>query len=251
MDRWFNLVGADNVRDLGGLPTTNGRLTRSGRLLRSDTVQELTKDDVVALRNDYGLRTVIDLRTGAEIAREGRGLLANEDIVYHNLSFIPGEFVMADDPRYPLIVADRASQDRVEHYLDYLRKAPDAVAGALRLLAGPGCLPALFHCAAGKDRTGVLAAVVLDIAGVERDAVIADYVASNERIDRVDLRLARRPTYDRARSMARTDGMSCRPEVISRFLIAIDDTWGGAAGWARHAGVSDVALRSLRANLID
>ncbi|AEH10844.1 MULTISPECIES: tyrosine-protein phosphatase [Protofrankia] len=251
MDRWFNLVGADNVRDLGGLPTRDGASTRPGQLLRGDTVQELTKDDVVTLRNNYGLRTVIDLRAEAEIAREGRGPLAAEAVAYHNLSFLPGEFVMADDPRYPLIVADRASQDRVEHYLDYLRGAPDAVAGALRLLADPGRLPALFHCAAGKDRTGVLAAVVLDIAGVERDAVIADYVASNERIDRVDRRLARRPTYDRARSSARTDGMSCRPEVISRFLTALDDTWGGAAGWARHAGVPDDALRSLRANLTD
>ncbi|WP_131747806.1 tyrosine-protein phosphatase [Frankia sp. Cppng1_Ct_nod] len=251
MDRWFNLVGADNVRDLGGLPTTDGRSTRSGRLLRSDTVQELTSDDVVTLRDYYGLRTILDLRAKVEIAREGRGPLAHEKIAYHHLSFIPGEFVMPDDPRFPLIIADLSSQDRAEHYLDYLRLAPEAVAGALRLLARPGSLPALFHCAAGKDRTGVLAALLLDIAGVHREAIVADYTVTNERIDRVDLRLARRPSYHRPDNPRKADQSSCRPDVMTRFLAAVDHTWGGAAQWARQAGVPEAALRALRDNLLD
>nr|MDT0665519.1 tyrosine-protein phosphatase [Micromonospora sp. DSM 115978] len=77
MDRWFDLIGCDNVRDLGGLPTVDGRTTRYGHLLRSDTLQDLTAGDVSRLHDGYGLRTVVDLRAPAEAAREGRGPLAH------------------------------------------------------------------------------------------------------------------------------------------------------------------------------
>jgi hypothetical protein len=244
----LNLAGCDNTRDLGGLPTVDGGTTRRGVFLRSDTVQDLTPADVVRLRCTYGLRTVLDLRAGEEAAREGRGALAHEPITYHNLSFLPGEWVMPDDPRFPVIVQDLDSADRVQHYLDYLRFAGDAVAQALRLLARGG--PTLFHCAAGKDRTGVLAALVLGIVGVETEAIVADYAATNERIDRVDARLARLPSYNRPENPLTTDKLRCRPEVMGDFLAAVEDTWGGPAGWARQAGVAAQDLRLLRSLLL-
>ena len=177
--RWLPLTGALNARDLGGLPLKGGGLTRHGVLLRSDTLQELTADDVAWLQAAR-LRTVIDLRTPAEAAREGRGPLADTEVAYANLPFIPDEVVIPDDPRHEVIVADRQERDRVEHYLDYLRLAAPRVVAALDLLASPGASPALFHCAAGKDRTGVLAAIVLEMNGVEREAIIADFALTNE-----------------------------------------------------------------------
>jgi len=250
VDRWFELAGCDNTRDLGGLPTVDGRVTRHGVFLRSDTVQELTAADVTLLRETFGLRTVIDLRAEEEAAREGRGPLEYEDVAYHNLSFLPGQWVMPDDPRFPLLVKDLDSTDRVEHYLDYLRLAGDSVARAIHLLAQPDNGPALFHCAAGKDRTGVLAALVLGIVGVEHEAIIADYVLTNQRISRIDARLARLPSYLRRDDPITDDNMRCRPEVMRAFLTAVGETWGGPTGWARQAGLTDVDLRSLRQVLV-
>ncbi|WP_018504678.1 tyrosine-protein phosphatase [Parafrankia discariae] len=250
MHRWFDLAGTDNTRDLGGLPTSDGRLTRSGVLLRSDTLQELTAADVARLREVFGLRAVLDLRAPVEAAREGRGPLEYEDVAYHNLSFLPGEWIMPDDPRFPAIVKDLDSVDRVEHYLDYLRLAGNAVAGSVRLLAQPATGPALFHCAAGKDRTGVLSALLLGIVGVVDEAIIEDYALTNERIARVDARLARRPSYNRPEDPLTIDKMSCRPEVMRGFLGGVAEIWGGPAAWARAAGVPEEDLRSLRSLLV-
>ncbi|WP_423748101.1 tyrosine-protein phosphatase [Frankia canadensis] len=244
------MTGCDNVRDLGGLPTADGSLTRYGVFLRADSVQTATEDDVILLRDTYGLRTVIDLRAKEEALREGRGPLEFEAIAYHHLSFLPGEWVMPDDPRYPAIVRDQDSADRVEHYLNYLRRAEDAVAQALRVLAHPAAGPALFHCAAGKDRTGVLAAMILSIAEVDRAAIIDDYTRTNERIERVNSRLADRPSYNRSAVPLTPGQLSCRPEVMSGFLEGVDAEWGGAAAWARQAGVSDGDLRALRSALV-
>ncbi|CAO5245169.1 tyrosine-protein phosphatase [Frankia sp. AgKG'84/4] len=250
MDRWLNLTGCDNVRDLGGLPTTDGSLTRHGALLRADSVQTASADDVILLRDTFGLRTIIDLRAREEAAREGRGPLAAEAIEYHHLSFLPGEWVMPDDPRYPAIVKDLDTTDRIEHYLNYLRAAGDAVAQALRVLASPSAGPALFHCAAGKDRTGVLAALVLGIAGVEQDAIIDDYAQTNERIARVYARLADRPSYRQVVAPASAGDLACRPEVMRGFLDGVDAGWGGPAAWALQTGVSEPELRALRQRLV-
>ncbi len=250
MERWFNLSGCDNVRDLGGLPTLDGAATRHGVFLRADSVQTLTDADVILLRETFGLRTIIDLRAREEAAREGRGPLAEEPIDYHNLSFLPGEWVMPDDPRFPTIVRDLDSADRIEHYLDYLRLAGPAVAQALRVLAQPTTGPALFHCAAGKDRTGVLAALLLSIAGVDREAIVADYAQTNERIHLVNARLAQRPSYNRPTAPLTPDQLSCRPEVMRGFLAGIDASWGGPAAWAHDAGLTESDLGTLRRSLV-
>ncbi|KPM57135.1 protein tyrosine phosphatase [Frankia sp. CcI49] len=251
MHRWFDLAGADNTRDLGGMPTSSGRLTRHGVLLRSDTLQELTPADVVRLRQTFGLRTVLDLRAEEEVAHEGRGPLEFESVAYHHLSFLPGQWVMPGDPRHAAIVVDLDSAARVERYLGYLRLAGDAAARAVRLLAQPTTGPALFHCAAGKDRTGVLAALVLDIVGVDRESIISDYTLTNERIALVDARLARRPSYRRPDNAITADSLSCRPEVMRGFLDAVDRIWGGPTAWALHAGVTEADLHSLRTRLVE
>jgi hypothetical protein len=229
----------------------DGRATRYGHLLRSDTLQDLTPEDVGRLRDGYRLRTVVDLRAPAEAAKEGRGPLAHVPAVaYHNLSFLPGDWIMPDDPRYPALVRDFASIDRVEHYLDYLRLAADQVANAIRLLADEGNGPTVFHCAAGKDRTGILAALVLSIVGVDAAAVVADYELTNERLPRVDARLAGRPSYNRADDPLTLDALRCRPEVMQSFLERVAASWGSAWSWARGAGMTEAELRALRTRLV-
>jgi protein-tyrosine phosphatase len=248
------LTGCDNARDLGGLRLAGGGRTRSGVLIRSDTVQSLCADDVRVLVDEIGLRTVVDLRAEPEAVREGRGPLADTAVDYHNLSFIPGEFVMPDDPRFPLIMQDLQSVEQVEHYLNMVRLAGTAVARALRVLARPGATPALFHCAAGKDRTGVLSALLLEIAGAEPAEIVADYELTNARLALVDARLARLPSYRAALHDGSAEAVGrtrCRPEVMVTFLDTVERIWGGAAAWARSAGVSVGELAALRALLAE
>lgn len=251
-ERWIDLEGLANARDLGGLPTVDGRTTRSGVLLRTDTVQLLTPADVAWLRNVYGLRTVLDLRTPKEAASEGRGALALEAVGYHNIPFVPDQYIDPSDPRHEVLVRNRGGDRQSRDYLDYLTRGGN-VARALRLVASGTATPLLFHCAAGKDRTGVLAALALDLVGVERSAIVDDYLATNTRLPRVLARFAAMPTYAGAVSAGASGpprDISCRPETLPKLFDALDEQFGGTAGWARSAGISDAELTRLRELLV-
>jgi protein tyrosine/serine phosphatase len=247
--RWLDLTGAVNVRDLGGLPLAGGGTTRRGVLLRADTLQELTADDVAMLL-DWGLRTVIDLRTPLEAEREGRGPLEREAVAYHNLPFMPDELLVpSQDKGRELIVAERRERDRVHHYLNYLNYAGDRVLGAVKVIAAADGPPALFHCAAGKDRTGVLTALLLDAVGVERDAIVADFALSNERMERIGSRLRRFPTYANYTGKLSTRDMGNDPQTIADVLATLDTEYGGATGWLRSTGLTESELSTLRVAL--
>jgi protein tyrosine/serine phosphatase len=116
-------------------------------------------------------------------------------------------------------------------------------------MADPDGPPALFHCAAGKDRTGVLAALVLDAVGVERDAIVADFALTNERLERVGARLRRMPTYSNYTSKLSNRDMGADPQTMIDVLATLDDRDGGAAGWLLANGLTDAELASLTAAL--
>lgn len=253
---WVELEGTVNTRDLGGLPLVGGGSTRAGVLLRSDSVQQLTAADVAALAG-LGLRTVLDLRTPVEAQREGRGRLANEPVAYHNLPFVADSVIIPpDEPAEAaapstsaVVVGERRLDDRVGHYLMYLEQAGDQVAAALRLLADPAARPVLFHCAAGKDRTGVLAALAEEVAGVERDAVVADFTATNDVLPALRARLESMRTYaDGVRALSDAQ-LGMDPAVMVGLLSEVDRRYGGARAWARSAGVTDDELDALAAAL--
>ena len=154
-------AGTANFRDLGGLPTEDGGCIRPGLLFRSDTLRELTAADVDVLVRRLGLQLVVDLRAPGEVAGEGRGLLEAEPVRHVNLALHS-----RDQRPIPDLTADTL----VQHYLGYLAVSTAAAAEAFRLLAGDG-LPAVVHCAAGKDRAGVMAGLVLRAVGVPADVV--------------------------------------------------------------------------------
>lgn len=240
--RELSLTGADNVRDLGGLPTRDGAATRFGVFLRSATLQELTAADVTTLL-DLGLRLVVDLREPGEVEREGRGRLEQHDVGYVNLTVRSGDALPAD------VVPDVVDIDLAEHYLGYVQASAATLSEALRLLSLPANRPALFHCAAGKDRTGVLTALLLDAVGVPPEAIVADYAATAPNADAVFARLRRRPTYrylDRLPAHVRTaDG-----ETMRRFLDGFHARYGGTARWLTDLGADPDIVPRLRAALV-
>jgi protein tyrosine/serine phosphatase len=253
---WIDLEGAVNVRDVGGLPTVDGRSTRHGVLLRADNLQGLTPSDVGRLTGELGVRTVLDLRTDREVQEEGPGPLRATEVVHHHVSLIPeppGEPAEQEIDRAVPHRADRAGAtptDMTGYYVGYLEDAPQGLARALRLLADPSSGPALVHCAAGKDRTGVVVAVALSLAGVRREAVVADYARSAERIDGVLARLQATKTY--GPSLAGTSADAIRPVAgsMERFLDHVDREYGGPHGLAMSLGVEEEVVARLAARLV-
>lgn len=247
--RLLPLVGAYNFRDLGGYPTTDGRQTRWGRLFRSDTLDELTAEDVAALR-ELGLASVIDLRTTSEVERAGRRVLADEPIHYVHLSVIteegsgpgPGEAQAA-----PQWGSSRAAQ----RYLWYLEVGAEALASAFELMGDPARYPMVFHCFAGKDRTGVLAALVLSCLGVEETAIVEDYVLTETRMELIKSRLRRDPRIGERADQIPPDALSVLAETMEEFLDGLAVRYGGARSWALQAGIAPEHLEVLEGQLLE
>ena len=201
-ERWLDLEGAANVRDLGGVDLEHGGRTAAGVMLRSDNLQGLTARDVERLVDGIGLRVVVDLRTAAEVEREGPGPLLRDgrvDVRHRSLYPETGERTdVAADTLLPWAQRPLGDHDgetpTVRSYLTYLRDRPDSIVAALRDVAhGDGAT--VVHCAAGKDRTGVVCALSLAVAGVAPDAIVADYVATADRLTPLLARLGASPTY--------------------------------------------------------
>jgi protein tyrosine/serine phosphatase len=249
MDRWLELDGAVNVRDLGGLPTEDGRAVKSGLVLRSDNLQGLSDKDVRRLVEDYRLRTVVDLRTPAEVDGEGPGPLVAQGLRHVNLNLIPGW--NPKDHTSDRVIPDEGREhgDVSHHYIHYLDEASAEVTQALRVLADDATGPAVVHCAAGKDRTGVVCALALVVAGVPREAVVADYALTGERIELIYERLLASPTYASGMSPRSIDDM--RPHGLSmrHFLDRLDER-GGPLVWLADKGFGPDEQAALRARLV-
>jgi protein-tyrosine phosphatase len=269
--RWLPLEGAANARDLGGLPADEGDGIAPHRLLRSDNLQGLTAADVRVLVDDVGLRTVVDLRTDAEVELEGPGPLTREPgVEIRHLSLFPesggrtdvdadamlpwqadgedarrGSTLSETPPGEPPEPGSRA----VAFYLAYLRDRPDNVVAALRAIAdSDGAV--VVHCAAGKDRTGVVVALALSVAGVPRARIIADYVATAERMEPLLARLKASDTYREDLDSRPDDSHRPRPETMRRFLAHLDERYGGPLGWLATAGFGPDDVARLRSRLV-
>jgi protein-tyrosine phosphatase len=156
-----------NLRDLGGTPVAGGVL-RSGMVLRSDDLSTITPEDAVALVQD-GLTSLIDLRSSAEVALTGRGPLASLPVTYHHLPLIA--HVGAAFEGGSVVPGHEAMG---EMYVRMVHEAAPQIVTALNVIAySPGATA--FHCAAGRDRTGVLAAALLLVLGADDDDIVADY----------------------------------------------------------------------------
>lgn len=253
---WIELEGAVNVRDLGGLPTSDGGTTVPGRLLRSENLQELSPGDVARLVGEFGVTTVVDLRSTNEVAIEGPAPLDTLAGVRHAHHPILREFLDVSDTVKAALVTEAAAADRERysddpmcgHYLGYLENRPEEVTGALRSIAtAPGA--AIVHCAAGKDRTGVIVALALTAAGVEPEAIVADYVASADRIEAIIERLARSRMYAGGVNGVPVRAHSPRTETMKAFLEQLSTRYGGLEAWLAASGFTAGELSQLRAKL--
>ncbi|MDF1856291.1 tyrosine-protein phosphatase [Pseudooceanicola sp.] len=238
------LSGVHNIRGLGGHPTGSGERTRDGAYLRGDALRGLDSAGLAALLAS-GLTTILDLRSHHEVDEAPNPLADHDAVQYRHL------------PLYDrLATIDAMAQgqpggfDMGLRYRAGLSGCGPAFAEALDFLAQPHPGTVLFHCTAGKDRTGLIAALLLENAEVGRDAVVADYA-------RTASHGAGLIAVLRARSRARgTDPahaervLGSRPETMRATLDWLDREHGGAVGYLAAIGVPEATRAALRTRLL-
>jgi protein-tyrosine phosphatase len=257
-ERWVTLDGAVNARDLGGLPLAGGGETASGVLLRADNLQALTPADVGTLVDEVGVRVVVDLRTAIEVELEGPGPLVRDgraEIRHRSLYPESGDRTDVDvSAVMPWIERRRNGRSpsvetpAVRSYAGYLRDRPDSIVAALRDAAHADGAT-IVHCAAGKDRTGVVCALALAVAGATRAAIVDDYVATGERIAPLMARLKASPTYAADLDGSPDEAHVPRPETMERMLGLLDEHHGGPLGWLDAHGFAAGDAAALRDRL--
>jgi hypothetical protein len=243
--RWIALDGAVNARAV--VPRV---------LLRADNLQSLSARDVRRLVDEHALEVVVDLRTDVESAFEGEGPMNAEPGVRIELRSLYPDSGGEADLDASTIKPWKSHHDDptleespvVRAYMSYLRLRPDSIVGAVRTIArAEGAV--LVHCAAGKDRTGVLVALALDAAAVERASIVADYLATAERIEAIVARLMGSALYRGELEGHDPQRHAPLAGTMERVLELVDERHGGSAAWLSAHGLDDHDLQLLRRRL--
>jgi protein-tyrosine phosphatase len=217
-DRTVWIEGVLNARDVGGLDGELGAV-RPGLVLRSACLSGLTSQGARTLL-DLGLRTVIDLRTPLERMEEPNRLGAIPELAQVREVRVELLATLTDLP---------SNSDALYRHL--VQHCGPGIVAALEELARPGALPALVHCLVGKDRTGLTVALLLDLLGVDRATIVADYLASNPGLG----------------SKAHTQ---VQAEVLEATLADLDVRYGSPQGYLVEHGLADVTVKALRSALL-
>jgi protein-tyrosine phosphatase len=245
--RFLPLVGPVNFRDLGGYRSASGRHTRWRTLFRADGLQYVTPDDVITLR-PYALQTVIDLRSQGEIELRGQFPVDAYPVTLHHLAVTDETWNHSDPSLHDM---DTVTYIRTS-YASMLERAAPQFAEAFAHLAAPDALPAVFHCAAGKDRTGLLAALLLGSLGVANEDIITDYALSalvvKQMFDRVS---ARSPEAAEQVRNAPKAIFTADPLAMEATLADLDHKHGSISNYLQHIGVPLEALTRLRTSLLE
>ncbi len=228
-----------NTRDLGGLPLAGG-LTRSAVFVRSDNLRSLTAEGQEAMAA-YGVTDIIDLRSESEVASSPSPYATMEPFAGKTPAYV--HLALVDDTTM-LKLAE--ASDMYDRYLMMLEHRSDAFRGIFTALArAQGA--AVFHCFAGKDRTGMVAAMSLALAGVDVESISADYAETDTQMaTRYAEWLAAAPP-EHLEEM-RQD-LSCPPERMLGVLDYLDKGWGGVGGYLQAAGMSSADMSTLQSKL--
>jgi protein-tyrosine phosphatase len=235
--------GIANFRDIGGYPTRDGGSVRWGCVFRAAGLHGMDESDRARF-DALALHTVVDLRSDHECEerpslREARRF----PLLGHAAAATEAT---GDSPQSaPLVLPDLEAV-----YIGLLDHAGAGIAEIFTILAGPDALPAVIHCHAGKDRTGTVIALLLELLGVERELVLDDYELSPRLVERDEATIERLRTYGYEPEEAAALLVASRP-AMRAALIHLDEQYGGAAAYLQAAGVTPAAEGRLRDLLVE
>jgi protein-tyrosine phosphatase len=242
--RMLAFEGCVNFRDLGGYRTSDGHRIEWRRLFRADGLHRMTAADDARLL-ELGLATVVDLRTVDEAEQRGRFPLDRVPVRYVHLP------LMDILPATEELPSWREASYVARRYTFMVSEAGPALTRAIEVLAAPEARPAVFHCSAGKDRTGVLSALILAFLGVPDETIVDDYALSGPAM--VDLLEHLKAEYPEAAEAVQEHApaiLRVMPESMGEFIAQMRATYGGFDGLAESLGVVDSVDRLRRTLLI-
>ena len=238
--RWLPMEGCVNFRDLGGYRNSQGQTVRWRRLFRSDALQDMTPSDAVYAVEELGIRLVVDLRNPDEAERDGRGPLPGLSAAYthHPLLLERG---------FPPFTGGDVVERLSSTYQWLVHNSGPRVAEAVNAIADANGSAVVFHCSAGKDRTGLLAAMILEVLGVDAETIRADYLLTNEAVEGILRRIkAMQPD-----ASPTTQSLAAQPLAFQVFQDTLQGEYVGAKAYLQRHGVSSETLERLRSNLLE
>lgn len=237
-ERSTTLEGAFNWRDLGGVSTADGYEVKRGKLFRADALHKLTDTDMSMLA-DIRISSIVDLRSTPELNRSGKARLVEQGATHMQIP------VMED------VSQEAMPRELGDIYMHMVNVGADRFVEVLEHLSSIENMPAVFHCTAGKDRTGITAAFIYSILGVDREDIIADYVLT----DAVVPKIMERIKAEQPELLARAEGKPVRQAgasdtILRSFLDTMDEEFDGPVAWLRKHGLTDSAMETLRNEML-
>ncbi len=239
--RLIGLEAVHNFRDLGGYATADGRSTKWGTLFRSDGLYRLRGADDMSRVRQLGLKSVIDLRTEREQREQGIFPTDDIEVTFHHLSIVDVTWSDTETPEF-----DDEVEFLVWGYRDMLEIGSSRFADAMHVLAQTDSLPAVFHCAAGKDRTGVLAALLLSSLGVDDAHICADYGLTQDAMRRsIAWSKVHRPELAERYATIPKAFLAADPRAMQIVLTELAQQHGSVRNYVRKIGVTDATVKAL------
>ena len=244
--RHLRFDSVTNFRDIGGYQTRQGKTVTWRRVFRSGEFAKITRNDFQRLMKELGLTSVIDLRSAIEIERQGIGLLSEADIKYHSIPFMTDDDPGANASRY------EHCTNMGEFYLEMARQKDygQRITEALEIIAEPENHPLVFHCAVGKDRTGMLASVLLSLLGVAEKDIIEDYALSEPYMDELLARLKNNPQKNDPPLDIPEYFWKASPESMTLFLSTLRREYGSIEGYLESMGMEPSLTERLESALL-
>ena len=250
--RHIPLTSIQNVRDLGGYSTTDGHTTKWRTFVRSAGMSKLTNPDRQEMV-DYGIGAVVDLRSARNISDDPNPFADLDGVAYHHHD-LWGDQVSDSESSASSLTQETKLADL---YRTGFPRCEEIIGEIIGTLADEADHATVFHCAAGKDRTGMIAALLLGVARVPHEIIVADYALTALYLD------------DPHRDHSNPDPMfipgapsanvmrlplyfsSCLPETMALALEFLDEEYGGIEGYVRKIGLSDAQIQRLRSKFVE
>jgi protein-tyrosine phosphatase len=240
----LRIDGLVNVRDIGGIRTADGRTVRSRQVIRGDNPRALTDAGQGDFADVVAPAVIVDLRMQLEVHREGYTVL-HDPVRIINLPMLPQSGVNQEQ------IDAGMADNLVEDYMRQIDVNAESVVTALRLIADPANRPVFVHCTAGKDRTGIVVAMLLSLLGVDDEVIVADYHVTAKNMAAILERIRSAPVFQ-ANGLAAAPMwiFESEPETMRGFLERMKDAHGSAEEWALAHGLSADEVDRLRTTLL-
>ena len=244
--RHIKLERVLNFRDIGGYTTVDGKTVAWRRVFRSGSLIRITHDDSTRLTEEIGLNFILDLRSGLEI-KKGICPLSQTSVGYYNLPLMTDSGNREEEERL------FGQMTNMGQFYLYLLETPDfgqKIVAALEVIAEPVKHPLVFHCSAGKDRTGILTAILLSVLGVADKDVIEDYTLSNLYMEELTKRFRRDPHMAKLTGHLPDYFWEATTESMELFLTAVKNEYGSIEGYLESSGADSTLPKRLKEALL-